>query len=120
MSLVVLRRVQGLTVAGDRCAASISMALSSPTAATAASASSSTIHLCAALAPEEVEVRDASVCGLGREAMAIVCHLQLAEIHAVELYVRLAVEDHLLLCWHVEVLDLGISCALDVKLDDLG
>jgi hypothetical protein len=120
LSLVVLQRVRGLTVAGDRCAASISTTLSSPTAATAASASSSTIHLRAALAPKEAKVCNVDIQGLGRGAVSTICHLQLADIHAVELHVRLAIEGNLLLCWHIEVLDLGVSCALDVKLDDLG
>jgi hypothetical protein len=56
---VVLQQFRGLTVAGNRCATSISTTLSSPTTATAASASSSTIHLRATLAPEEAEVCDA-------------------------------------------------------------
>ncbi len=52
--------------------------------------------------------------------MAIICHLQPANIHAVDLHVRLAVEGYLLLRWYVEVLDFQVSHALDVELDDLG
>jgi len=52
--------------------------------------------------------------------MAIVCNPQGADVHAVELHVRLAMEGYLLLCWHVKHLDLGVPRAFDVELDQLG
>jgi hypothetical protein len=79
------------------------------------------IHLCTALlTPKEAKVHDTSVRGLGSEAMVIICHLQLADVHAVELHVRLAAKSYLLFCWQVKELDLWISRALGVELDDLG
>ena len=46
--------------------------------------------------------RSVFILGLGREAVAIDGDLQGADVHAVELHVRLAVEGHLLLGGDVE------------------
>ena len=120
MKLLVLRLIGGaLAVAGVRCTAiSISTAIRIPPAAAAATAA---IRLRATfLAPEEAKVCDAGVLGLGREAVAIDRDLQGADIHAVELHVRLSLVGDLLLRWHVPHLHARIARALDVELDELG
>ena len=90
---------------------------STAAAAAATVATSSAICLCAV---KEAKVCNAGVLGLGREAMAIIGNLQGADVHAVELHVCLALEGYLLLHWHFKLLDLGVSRAFHVELDELG
>ena len=71
------------------------------------------------LAPKEAKVCNTGILGLGREAVAIDGDLQRADVHAVELHVRLAVEGHLLLGGDVVVPHPWVARALNIERDEL-
>ena len=123
MKLILRLIRRAIAVAGAWCAAIPTTAappIPASSATTSTTSATSTISLRAAfLAPKEAKVCNTGILGLGREAVAIDGDLQRADVHAVELHVRLAAEGNLLLGGHVVVPHPWVARALDVERDEL-